>query len=560
MRRYQLSGLEHIHMMRHVPRSYDMTRTHIMHKGVNKHVDVVLRCSPKNWKKKKVAVSVVKGEKKNDAARIRANAKKGYVAVRKNVNEQFEADRRIAASAYETNFGTFGKNSDALIHDMKSQISSMARKSADYIEDQLTARPEKNIVGEVIPNAEINSAPVENENPLISAETEEILKKGGYRLPNSNPAPENPYTADYIMNASNEEFHNLMNSLEKSLDEACKKYSVGPVAPETKAEQEIQPQTSTEPEYKNESENNDAGYNSYNSYSGYNGGYSMPGGISLSVTKKQEITEDQENEQGENNEFKPTLSFTNGGEHYNYDIREDDLFDRKLNRLGEGYVPPAYFFDDDDTTPGEDYVQQQIFLPSHTDNEPPEHLYNQSEEEEEFAEPTLFHDSGNEDYAAQDDGRYEPPMVFPDTDENDVQPAEPAANDGNDEAPVSQMIFPDEGDEDMPPPMIFPDKDEEDMPPPMIFPDEDEEEGYSPAPVSPDRNEINDINDFYGGENESNGVIDRSGHTLFSRTGDQIRKVIGVIRGPADTDTGADNGGEAVRNHNIEITYSDRDN
>lgn len=609
MRRYQLSGLEHIHMMRHVPRSYDMTRTHIMHKGVNKHVDVVLRCSPKNWKKKKVAVSVVKGEKKNDAARIRANAKKGYVAVRKNVNEQFEADRRIAASAYETNFGTFGKNSDSLIHDMKSQISSMARKSADYIEDQLTARPEKNIVGEVIPNAEINSAPVENENPLISAETEEILKKGGYRLPNSNPAPENPYTADYIMNASNEEFHNLMNSLEKSLDEACKKYSVGPVAPETKAEQEIQPQTSTEPEYKNESENNDAGYNSYNSYSGYNGGYSMPGGISLSVTKKQEITEDQENEQGENNEFKPALSFTNGGEHYNYDIREDDLFGRKLNRPGEGYVPPAYFFDDDDTTPDtdseddtseyvplpepepvpvppasqkqaiffteednepldqteegyprEDYVQQQIFLPSHTDNEPPEHLYNQPEEEEEFAEPTLFHDSGNEDYAAQDDGRYEPPMVFPDTDENDVQPAEPAANDGNDEAPVSQMIFPDEGDEDMPPPMIFPDKDEEDMPPPMIFPDEDEEEGYSPAPVSPDRNEINDINDFYGGGNESNGVIDRSGHTLFSRTGDQIRKVIGVIRGPADTDTGADNGGEAVRNHNIEITYSDRDN
>ena len=50
MRRYQLSGLEHVHMMRHIPRSYDMTRTHIMHKSVNKHVDVVLRCSPKNRK------------------------------------------------------------------------------------------------------------------------------------------------------------------------------------------------------------------------------------------------------------------------------------------------------------------------------------------------------------------------------------------------------------------------------------------------------------------------------------------------------------------------------
>ena len=183
---------------------------------------------------------------------------------------------------------------------------------------------------------------------------------------------------------------------------------------------------------------------------------------------------------------------------------------------------------------------------AYENNHPAPPVALEPEEEEEFSEPTLFHDSGNEDYAAQDDGGHEPPMVFPDTDENDVQPAEPAANDGNDEAPVSQMIFPDEG--------------EEDMPPPMIFPDEDEEEGYSPAPVSPDRNEINDINDFYGGENESNGVIDRSGHTLFSRTGDQIRKVIGVIRGPADTDTGADNGGEAVRNHNIEITYSDRDN
>ena len=67
LRRYQLSGVEHIHMMRRVPRSYDMSRTHIMHKGVNKHVDVVLRCSPKNWKKKKVSVCVVKGEKKNDA-------------------------------------------------------------------------------------------------------------------------------------------------------------------------------------------------------------------------------------------------------------------------------------------------------------------------------------------------------------------------------------------------------------------------------------------------------------------------------------------------------------
>ena len=92
MRRYQLSGVEHIHMMRRVPRSYDMSRTHIMHKGVNKHVDVVLRCSPKNWKKKKVSVCVVKGEKKNDAVEIRANAKKGYVL---NNNWQIDIKEKI---------------------------------------------------------------------------------------------------------------------------------------------------------------------------------------------------------------------------------------------------------------------------------------------------------------------------------------------------------------------------------------------------------------------------------------------------------------------------------
>ena len=137
MRRYQLSGLEHVHMMRHIPRNYDMTRTHIMHKSVNKHVDVVLRCSPKNWKKKKVTVSVVKGEKKNDAARIRANAKKGYVAVRKVVHEQFEADRQAAAAAYEMKYGARSAGSDALIHDMKSR--RLRRRKQRPAESRLSA-------------------------------------------------------------------------------------------------------------------------------------------------------------------------------------------------------------------------------------------------------------------------------------------------------------------------------------------------------------------------------------------------------------------------------------
>ena len=180
MRRYQLSGLEHVHMMRHVPRSYDMTRTHIMHKGVNKHVDVVLRCSPKNRKKKKVAVSVVRSEKKADAARIRANALKGYVAVRKVVNDQFEADRKIAASAYETRYGTKTPASDALIHDMKSQIAMMAKKSADYIDDQLTSKPAEPVVSFPDQAAQnVESKPEESQKPLISTETEEILNDSG---------------------------------------------------------------------------------------------------------------------------------------------------------------------------------------------------------------------------------------------------------------------------------------------------------------------------------------------------------------------------------------------
>ena len=557
MRRYQLSGLEHIHMMRHVPRSYDMTRTHIMHKGVNKHVDVVLRCSPKNWKKKKVTVNVVKGEKKNDAARIMANAKKGYVAVRKTVNDKFEADRKAAAAAYEMDFGKRIAGSDALIHDMKSQINTMAKKSAEYIDDQLAAKPVISYTDPVAP--EVETKPANSEKPLISAETEDILKKGGYRLPNSKPSAGSPYAADYLKHASNEEFHSLMSSLEKSLDEACKKYSVSPPEPETVTEQE--PQTQTEKAPETAAENADSGYKEY---SGYNGGYSRPGDISLSVTKKQEIKADEEKKpEKEEEEFKPALTFTEGGEHY---MPEDDLFDRELNRPGEKYVPPAYFFDDesevapssdpadsdgqyvplpdpvplpvnesapqdifytddqDEQTEGyprEDYVQQQVFFPTESDGYAPDHLYNPPAEEEDFAEPTIFHDSDEGNIFQTDEDEDESPMVFPDT-----------------------------GDEDDEPPMIFPD--DEDAPPPMIFPD-DEEEGYSPAPVSPDRHE------YYGDDPDTQGIMNRSGQTLFSCTGDQIKKVIGVIRGSADPNIRSRKDG-SLQNRNVEITYSDNDN
>ena len=56
------------------------------------------------------------------------------------------------------------------------------------------------------------------------------------------------------------------------------------------------------------------------------------------------------------------------------------------------------------------------------------------------------------------------------------------------------------------------------------------------------------------------GVMNRSGQTLFSRTGDQIRKVIGIIRGSSDADVYAKKNHAGMENRNVEITYSDRDN
>ena len=610
MRRYQLSGLEHVHMMRHVPRSYDMTRTHILHKGVNKHVDVVLRCSPKNWKKKKVAVSVVRGEKKTDAARIRANAKKGYVAVRKSANDRFEADRLAAAAAFETNYGRQAAGSDALIHDMKSQISSMAKKSAEYIDEQLAAKSVNPCPDPQVSSAADNSA--DSAKNLISPESRKILQDGGYRMPGDRLYPSNPYAADYLKNTSDEEFHILMNSLEKSLDEACKKYGVPSDDSETTAGTQIAPeaeppvQPADESDAGHSDQSGTAGsYSSYSSYSDYTGSYNLPNNRSLSVNKKQEIKSEEKTEDKEEpelvQEFKPALTFTNGGEHYIPDVPDDELFDRELHRPGRSYVPPARYFDDqpngaDDQAgadvplpdvvpepplppqpqeifytldedggpepfsafdedeeaerplyppvpaeepdagagsapegyPREDYEQQQVFFPDGEDGDG--RLYSQPEDQYSFAEPTLYSDSDGEDGGSPDD---EPPAVFPGSAEEDDSAEE---QDGS----------PYRDDEDLPPPMLFPD--DEDLPPPMIFPDE--EEGYSPAPVSPDRNE------YFEGDQ---GVVDRSGERLFSRTGDQIRKVIGVIKGSGDGTVHSEKADAPLPNQNVEITYSDGD-
>ena len=92
MKKYASCSAEHVHVLRSPPRSYDMSRTHIMHKAANRHVDVVLRCAPKNWKKKKVRVHVVGSGKKADCVRIRVNAKKGYIAVKRVRNEDYDME------------------------------------------------------------------------------------------------------------------------------------------------------------------------------------------------------------------------------------------------------------------------------------------------------------------------------------------------------------------------------------------------------------------------------------------------------------------------------------
>ena len=125
----------------------------------------------------------------------------------------------------------------------------------------------------------------------------------------------------------------------------------------------------------------------------------------------------------------------------------------------------------------------------------------------------------------EEESGYEPPMVFPDRNDMDTDPSE-----------------------------SFYGNDEDDAPLPVIFPDSDDDEGYSPAPVSPDRHEN------YDDDADNQGVMDRSGQTLFSRTGDQIKKVIGIIRGSSDNTVRSKKNGSSMQNRNVEITYSDRKN
>ncbi len=226
MKKYASCGVERVHRVRRVPRSYDMSRTHIVHKSVNRHVDVVLKCAPKNWKKKKVQVTVVKGDKKKKYVEIRVNAKKGYVAVKKSVNHEFDSSRKSAATFDEKRVIRYDKVKTAnrgLIHDMKSQVALMAKKSADYIDNQLKA-PDVN-VQPVADNTAAVSASRPVQQPTVAPQPS--VHSSSYRA-----NAYNPYASDYSKHSSNSEFHILMDSLEKSLDEACRKHSIGFVQPE----------------------------------------------------------------------------------------------------------------------------------------------------------------------------------------------------------------------------------------------------------------------------------------------------------------------------------------
>ena len=587
MRKYQISGVEHVHMMRRVPRSYDMTRTHIMHQSVNRHVDVVLRCSPKHWKTKKVPVTLVRGEKKNEAVRIRVHADKRYVAVRRVSNEKYEADRRKAAVAYETKYGQPSANNRALIHDMKSQLATMAQRSADYIDEQLRAGdptmniPSRRNAPQEAPLPAFPQVPETPSQPLLSPEVDDILRKGGYKRPASASA--NPYASDYLKQASDAEFHSLMDSLERSLDAAYDKYAVTSPAPAQESASQ---------------DDGDWGLHNLPSSDelGRNGG-----GADTAAWQPQE-------------DFAPALSFRDGGEHY---LPQDDLFGRRFTDeddgddgyfgdpdesytdggfggteedYGERFDVSRFFADEefdtppvDSAVPSADFDEQESILSprfaaqqpeeqtelpqgytAYPAEEAPRHLY--PDEEDTFVPPSFTEEEDTfalpPDYPAQDDDFALPPQ-FPQEEES--FPPASAPTDGGvsyvpqtdeEEAEQPLMIFPDEDEEDEGPPIMFPDDDEEDSLP-STYPQD--EGGYSPPPVSPDRNELwtGDADGDYATRTAMPDA--RQTETLFSRAGGQLKKAIGVIRGGGSRDDDDKDGYTPpyAGNGDIEITFSD---
>ncbi|MBQ4396962.1 MAG: hypothetical protein II828_05520 [Clostridia bacterium] len=603
MRKYHMSGVEHIHMMRRVPRSYDMTRTHIMHRGVNRHVDVVLRCAPKHFKKKKVPVSIVRNEKKAEVARIRVGARLGYVAVRKSTNEAYEKDRRKVVRAYEITYGKPSATGKILIHDMKSQLATMAKRSADYIDERLPAGPTVTVATQAaaVRHDGLKQPPVppkQQEAPLppfpdvpdasapsaatLSPEVDEILKKGGYKRPRQTP--ENPYASDYLKQASHYEFRSLMDSLEHSLDETRRRYTVPPVPEPTQAD--------TQPAFA-----------PLETPIGRETPPPEPSDDRF-VPPEQPFTYDAPLPE-DDGAFRPALDFSTGGQHYEPYQPEDDLFDRSFD--GEEPVQPweessqlweepvqerqerqegqeeeeggfdvsRYFSDEEFDTPS-----APASYPDEEDDDEPWRLsgeyYSENGEEEPYVPPTeLFTNDGEEAYdmppvddvSKNGEEPYAPPTEFFTNDSEEAYDVPSVENfsDGDDE-PAPTETYSAEEDEDAPMPMLFPDEDE-DAPMPTVFPDEEDtlppaypqdSMGYHPAPVSPDNDEF-----WQDGEYATRVETDntRPAETFYSRTGGQIRKAIGVIRG-SQPNAGANDGGQwnippTAPGGDVEITFSD---
>ncbi|MGN0475249.1 MAG: hypothetical protein ACI4IJ_09185, partial [Acutalibacteraceae bacterium] len=127
-------------------------------------------------------------------------------------------------------------------------------------------------------------------------------------------------------------------------------------------------------------------------------------------------------------------------------------------------------------------------------------------------------------------------------------------------------MFPKDEEEEYKPVTMFPKDEEEEYKPVTMFP-KDEEEQFTPVSEFPQQNPSEMYNQpqtfappqmDYSQPEVSGSVDFDDGHerqTFFSRTGDQIKKVIGIIRGKTSKKQDDD-----YINENVEITYSDDDN
>ncbi len=239
MRTTRNYGVEQLHLLRRTPRSYDMTRTHIMHGEANRHVDVTLRCAPKNWKRKKVKVRAVNGDRQNNCIQIRNNAKSGYIAVKKRANSAYEGSRNCVSDTVANVYPTVVKydrastaGERALKHDFNRELSAMSDRSHRYIEQQLDEasrreqdrleqeRREQEQSEAEAAQADYNDSEAQTQPPAQPDEIQEPALRFEENPDFSRDEQYNPYVSNYSRAVSNEEFHELMDSLQKSLDDA----------------------------------------------------------------------------------------------------------------------------------------------------------------------------------------------------------------------------------------------------------------------------------------------------------------------------------------------------